>query len=58
MGELGTVLANTACEIHDGAAAASPVGFQAGRGVPLFQRGLIALGRARADEGALDGTQV
>jgi hypothetical protein len=35
-----------------------PDGRQAGRGVPIPQRGLVALDRARADAEAVAGSQV
>ena len=58
VGELGRALADRESEVYDGAAARGAVGPEAGRSVPLPQRGLVALDRARADAGAVAGAQV
>jgi hypothetical protein len=56
--ELGGAVAHNKGEVRDGATARGPVGRQAGGGVPLPQRGLVALDRARADAEAVAGAQV
>lgn len=57
MVELGERWPDLEGGIRDGTPAAWPVGSEAGRGVPLPQRGLVALGRARADARAVAAAQ-
>ena len=58
VGELGGALADSARDVRDGATARGPDETEAGRGVPLSQRGLVALDRAQANAGAVAGAQL
>jgi hypothetical protein len=58
VGELGGEVAHKQGHLRDGAAARGPNGTEAGRGVPLRQRGLIALDRPRADAESVAGAAV
>jgi hypothetical protein len=56
--EFGRALADQTGEIRDRASAGRPFGPEGGGGVPLPQRGLVALERDRADAGAMAGPAV
>jgi hypothetical protein len=58
VGELGSALADSARHVCDGTTARGPDETEAGRCLPLSQRGLVALDRARADAGAVAGAQL
>lgn len=53
MGELGRALADSARDVRDGATACGPDETETGRGVPLSQRGLVALDGACAHAGSV-----
>lgn len=57
-GELACALADSSRVVCDGAAAHRSDRTEAGRGIPIFERGLIAQDRDGSDAGAVAGAQV